>query len=955
MGYLDDLVKSTKEGSLDAKEKTFSEVKEMEVKPLEEQTINRILIKEYGRVKIYKYEGDPILHYEVPVPKMKGQERRIINTIKTLATKVITKSPDEFATKEEVWDFYYNKVYEIINAAAIKLNIPKAKYDFYAEWVTREMIGYGALDILTEDDLLEEIMVNGPKRPVYVYHREMRMLKTNIIFESDEDIYAIVERIARQIGRRIDVQSPLLDATLRDGSRVNATIPPISIDGCSVTIRKFKKDPFTVLDLIKFGTINSEVAAFLWLAVEGVGGAKPGNILIAGGTGSGKTSTLNVLASFTPATERVITVEDTPELQLPIEHVIRLLTRPPSLEGTGEVTMDMLVKNTLRMRPDRIIVGEVRDKEASTLFTAMNTGHDGALTPDMPIFLSDGKIIEIGEFVDSFFDELPNKIKKYKEFEFLDINDENIYIKSMNKKTLKFEDKKITKLWRTYKKCKLIKIKTKSGKEIVLTKDHPVYILDNSVIEINAEFLRKGDYIALPRKLETLHFERKDNLNNNVDPYVVGFCLGDGHVRDYHIEFVDSDRNTLEGCLKRLKDKCSSYKFKEFNTYYRLIIHGKDVSEIVSQYVPKGNKTKSFKVDKRILLSGDKTIALFLKGLFDADSHVNKRTNAIEFVTSNKHLAEILPYLLLRFDIFSHTSKNKYFKIQICGKENLLKFLKNIGFCNKSKLKDLKKIIEKSGFSMDLVPNVDKLIKLARIKTGLTQTNLAKMLDISRSVVSSYERNIRKPRRKNLERINQILRDEKLKILIEGDVIWDKIVDIEYIDYEGYLYDLTVEDNHTYIAGKYGGLVVSNCLGTIHANNTTETFVRVMSEPMNVPEIMVEALDLVIVQNRINDRRKGAIRRIVEIGELESIIDKKPSTYLLYEWDAYSDTIHRTGMPSKYIQKIMKYTGLSKTDIEDEIENRKKFLESLLEKGGRLDIKQFKKELNKYEPLFKSK
>ena len=194
-----------------------------------------------------------------------------------------------------------------------------------------------------------------------------------------------------------------------------------------------------------------------------------------------------------------------------------------------------------------------------------------------------------------------------------------------------------------------------------------------------------------------------------------------------------------------------------------------------------------------------------------------------------------------------------------------------------------------------------------------------------------------------------------MKILIEGDVIWDKIVDIEYIDYEGYLYDLTVEDNHTYIAGKYGGLVVSNCLGTIHANNTTETFVRVMSEPMNVPEIMVEALDLVIVQNRINDRRKGAIRRIVEIGELESIIDKKPSTYLLYEWDAYSDTIHRTGMPSKYIQKIMKYTGLSKTDIEDEIENRKKFLESLLEKGGRLDIKQFKKELNKYEPLFKSK
>jgi len=159
---------------------------------------------------------------------------------------------------------------------------------------------------------------------------------------------------------------------------VNATIKPASISGPTITIRKFKADPFSIIDLINFGTFTSEVAAFLWLAVEGLD-TRPANILIAGGTGSGKTTTLNVLASFIPPTERVITIEDTAELNLPIEHWIRMESKPPGLEHRGELTLDILTKNALRMRPDRIIVGEIRHDEAFTLFTAMNTGHDGSL------------------------------------------------------------------------------------------------------------------------------------------------------------------------------------------------------------------------------------------------------------------------------------------------------------------------------------------------------------------------------------------------------------------------------------------------------------------------------------------------------------------------------------------------------------------------------------------------
>ncbi len=380
MGYLDELIEESKKSSADEdifKELEEEEKKEEEQEEEQEDTSKLILVKEYGRVKIYRSPDESILLYHIPVPKMTASERAILATVKEAATRLITISPEEIKDPEARWNFYFKKIKEIIKAAP-ELGVPASKIDFYAEWVTHEMIGYGALDLILEDDNLEEVMVIGPGKPVYVFHREYDMMKTNLVFKTDDDIYAIIDKIARFIGRRIDIQNPLLDATLPDGSRVNATIKPISPDGATLTIRKFRQVPFTAVDLIKKGTFSTELAAFLWMAVDGLM-AKPANILVSGGTGSGKTTTLNVLASFIPERERVITVEDTPELKLPIEHWVRLLTRPPGLEGTGEITMDILVKNTLRMRPDRIIVGEVRHAEAFTLFTAMNTGHDGCM------------------------------------------------------------------------------------------------------------------------------------------------------------------------------------------------------------------------------------------------------------------------------------------------------------------------------------------------------------------------------------------------------------------------------------------------------------------------------------------------------------------------------------------------------------------------------------------------
>nr|WP_206204213.1 CpaF family protein [Thermococcus sp. 18S1] len=330
----------------------------------------------YGNVRILRVKGEPVPLYEIRLPKLSREEEELFLRVKDRAITELQIDPSAFPNAEERRRVFMNAVRRMIKDEAPHFS--EGRVEILAEMIVQSMIGYGKLDPLVRDDNLEEVMVIGNNRPVYVWHRRFNMCKTNIVFDEEKEILNIIERIAREVGRRIDQQSPLLDARLPDGSRVNATIPPISIDGPTITIRKFKKDPLTIIDLIKYGTMNTDIAALLWIFVDGLG-VKPANVLVAGGTGSGKTTTLNSLGMFIPPSERVITIEDTAELQLPVEHWIRLETRPPNVEGKGEVTMDDLVKNTLRMRPDRIIVGEVRGPEARTMFTAMNTGHDGCM------------------------------------------------------------------------------------------------------------------------------------------------------------------------------------------------------------------------------------------------------------------------------------------------------------------------------------------------------------------------------------------------------------------------------------------------------------------------------------------------------------------------------------------------------------------------------------------------
>ena len=239
--------------------------------------------------------------------------------------------------------------------------------------IQNEILGYGPIQPLLDDPAISEVMVNGPK-DVYI-EKEGRLTRTNIVFENNDHVLRIIDRIILPLGRRVDADSPMVDARLPDGSRVNAIIPPVAIDGPSITIRKFGKDKLSINQLINFGSITAGMAEFLRACVIG-----KLSILISGGTGSGKTTLLNVLSSFIPADERIVTIEDAAELRLQQDHIVRLETKAANVEERGAVTIRALVRNSLRMRPDRIVVGEVRGGEALDMLQAMNTGHEGSLT-----------------------------------------------------------------------------------------------------------------------------------------------------------------------------------------------------------------------------------------------------------------------------------------------------------------------------------------------------------------------------------------------------------------------------------------------------------------------------------------------------------------------------------------------------------------------------------------------
>ena len=294
--------------------------------------------------------------------------RRIVDEMTVAEQQLIAQGKEAREQIKNLISSYLER--EMVNS---NYNLSRAERMALVDDICDELLGLGPLEPLLKDDSITEIMVNGPK-DIFV-ERGGKLLLTDTRFYDDAHLMNIIERILAPLGRRVDEASPLVDARLADGSRVNIIIPPLSLTGPTLTIRKFAQNALSVENLVGLGTMSEEMAMFL----EGCVKARL-NILVAGGTGSGKTTTLNVLSSFIPSAERIVTIEDAAELRLQQRHVVILESRPANIEGTGAVTIRDLVRNALRMRPDRIIVGEVRSGEALDMLQAMNTGHDGSIT-----------------------------------------------------------------------------------------------------------------------------------------------------------------------------------------------------------------------------------------------------------------------------------------------------------------------------------------------------------------------------------------------------------------------------------------------------------------------------------------------------------------------------------------------------------------------------------------------
>ena len=302
---------------------------------------------------------------EDPLSDVKGIIHKKI--IERIDTSMLGQEGEEQRFNAEIADIVEETLKEK------ELHLSRTERQTMIRYIIDESIGFGPISRHLLDEEVSEIMVNGPNQ-VYV-EKKGRLELVDTSFEDNQHVIRIIEKIVSPLGRRIDESSPMVDARLPDGSRVNAIIPPLALNGPTITIRKFAKNPLNVGNLISYGTMTSDMALFIEACIK----ARL-NIIVSGGTGSGKTTTLNVLSSFIPHDERIVTIEDAAELQLEQEHVVRLESRPANIEGKGAINIRDLVKNSLRMRPDRIVIGEVRGGEALDMLQAMNTGHDGSLT-----------------------------------------------------------------------------------------------------------------------------------------------------------------------------------------------------------------------------------------------------------------------------------------------------------------------------------------------------------------------------------------------------------------------------------------------------------------------------------------------------------------------------------------------------------------------------------------------
>jgi flagellar protein FlaI len=960
------------------------------------------ILKVGEKYKVIRREGEKMPIYLITLPTLTKRDKKIMKTIEKRAIAEIAIDPESILDTSRRKRIFLREVSSLI--ARYYPDIAPEKRRSFAELIVQDMIGYGLLEPMLEDDNLEEIMVVGINKRVYVYHRKYGMCKTNIVFEADEEITSIITKIARTIGRRIDVSVPLLDARLPDGSRVNATLRPVSLEGPSLTIRKFKTNPYTIVDLIDFGTLSPRIAAFLWLIIEGYD-VKPINLLISGGTSSGKTTTLNILGSFIPSTDRVVTIEDTAELQLPVEHWVRLETRPPNIEGRGEVTMDILLKNALRMRPDRIIVGEVRGSEANTLVASMNTGQDGSLgtlhantagetitrltnppmevpavtIPSLNMILMQNKFIYEGRMVRRITEIAEIRGMKNGEVEL---------------KVIYAWDPKHDEIMPT-------------GEAILITKKL-AEVKGVGLKDVEEELERRQKVIEY---LVEKDLRKSNDVGRIINEYYVSpdkllkKIAGDGEAHAKASKEV-LEANSRRKIVKRDDERNPSYiiplpELTRRDTELLEEVEATAISEIDVDPTSIKDRSKAEELFTRRVL---KVIKEKFPEIPPAKRKVFSRLivpnmlgyGLLEFLLSDDDLEEIMVVGTGK-PVYVYHMKYGACRTNIVFKEDdeILRIIEKIARTvgrriDKSiplldaRLEDGSRVnatippISLNGptitirkFKKDpltvvnlinfrtLTPEVAAYLWLVVGGMGVKPGNIlaaggsssgkTTTLNCLASFIPSTQRVITiedtaelqlpiehviklETRLANVEGEGEITMDDLVKNTLRMRP--DRIIVGEVRGSEARTLFTAMNTGH------------DGCMGTLHANSAKETITRLTNAPMNVPHVMLPALDVILMQDRVRQDGK-VLRRIMEIVEVENLGRGRIRLKRIYKWNPKKDLLERTGVESVILREIERLKGLDHGEIKAEIKRRAEVL-NWMNKNGITDLRGVARVIEEY-------
>lgn len=916
---------------------------------------------------IYKKGGEKTPYFDVEMPELSFKEKVILRNLQDKAISGINIDPLNRLNEEDREKAFLSEVRKMV-----QIDYPSMsgnKKDWIAKLIVQNMVGFGLLEPLLKNDSLEEIMVVGIGKNVNVYHAKFGMCRTNIIFDTDNEIKNIISRIASSVGRQFNISNPLLDARLPDGSRVNATISPVSLDGPSLTIRKYKKDPFTITDLISSGTVNYTAAAFLWMISEGYG-AKPANILISGGTSSGKTTTLNCMGSFINSRDRVVSIEDTAELQLPLEHWIRLETRNKNTEGRGEVNMENLLKNCLRMTPDRIIVGEVRGAEAITLIGAMNLGHDGCqgtlhsnssketitrlTNPPMSVpkvmipsldfiimqnrFSIRGKSVRrISEIAEVLRDEEGYPVVKlvYKwdprddqtkatgtHCQYLD---ELSRLKGVDKKNISQELERRAKLLRFLVENKIRKLDD-------ISKIMNRYYIEKHPDEFIASLIEKEKEISWPENenvqkysgsIPTLNKNEKEILDEIEREAIKQIAIDPTSIKnkkDSLWVFIEKVREIIE----RMNFKISHEKITDLANIvsYNMIGYGliefllydDDLEEIfvvgTGRPVYVNHRINGISTTNIVFENDGEILRIIQKIASSVGRRIDRSSPLLDAHLSDgsRVNATIPPISLHGPTLTIRKKRDKSLSIK--------DFMEN-GSIDPALGSFLWMVVEGLGLKPGNI-----------IAAGGTGSGKTTFLNVLASFIPSTERviTIEDTAELNLHR-DHVIRLETRPPSVEGsgEITMDDLVKNT----------LRMRPDRIIVGEVRGSEAATlftamntgheGCMGTVHANSAKETLIRLQNPPMNVPRIMLPALDLILMQNKILHNNR-VLRRVTEVVEVNTSNGGPVELNPIYLWNPTDDSFKRTENQSQLLTRLSELKGISM----DELELKRKDMEKIL-------------------------